>query len=83
MLMRIAFVVGLIWVVAMLAVAAHAKEFPVSDQDQVAILTVCDLAAQSPTVPRDMRANIAGFCLAWQRRIEAASAAPPPKEDGK
>jgi hypothetical protein len=56
---------------------ASAKEFPVNDQDQQAVLAICDVAAQNPTATtadqvRTMRAQISGWCVKWQDRMKEA-----------
>lgn len=61
------------------ASSASAAPMLVSDDDQKNILAICDIAAQSPsvTISREMRAGIAGYCLGWQRRIDAGNVPPP------
>jgi hypothetical protein len=58
---------------ALLVSVAFAKDFPVSDQDQQAIQSICDVAATSPNLPRDARANVASWCVQWEHRVQAAN----------
>lgn len=65
----------------LLSSPALAKEFSVSDQDQAAIQTVCDMAAASPSLNRDVRAQVAAWCVSWEKRIAEANnpePSPPP-----
>lgn len=57
---------------AMLMTAAQATEFLVNDQDQQNIMAICDAAALSPNLNREARANVASWCLAWQKRMSEA-----------
>jgi hypothetical protein len=57
------------------ATPAFAHEFSVTDQEQVALQTICDIASVSTTVTREVRSQIAGFCVAWEKRVATAKAA--------
>lgn len=67
-------------ILAVMAVSlpAHGKELPLTEQEQSTVLALCDIAAQSPAISREMRANIAASCLVWQKKVEAANATPAP-----
>lgn len=66
------------------ATSAHAAEFPVSDQDQTAISTICEIAARSPAVAIEVNAEVAQYCVGWKRRMQAAAAPKPqPAPEGK
>lgn len=54
------------------ATSAFAKDINVNDQEQIALQTICDVASVSTNVGRDVRAQIANFCVAWEKRVAAA-----------
>jgi hypothetical protein len=49
------------------------KDFSVNDQDQQTIQGVCDIAAASPGLNRDIRAQVAAWCVGWERRVQDAN----------
>lgn len=53
--------------------SAQAKDFSVNDGDQAAIQVLCDTASLSPNVSREARAQISGWCVAWEQRVKAAA----------
>lgn len=57
----------------LLTSSALAADFPVNDQDQANIQGICDTAAASPSLNRDMRAGIASWCVAWEKRVAEAA----------
>jgi hypothetical protein len=52
---------------------AFAAPFPVTDEDQNNIASMCALAAKSPTVDIAVTAYIATWCVNWQTRVKAAA----------
>lgn len=67
--------------VLLLASPAAAKDFPVTDEDQRAIVVMCQMAVKSPAVDIDTTASLANWCLQWRGRMRAADAPPlPPTE---
>ena len=56
---------------------ALAHDFSVNDQDQQNIQGICDAAASSPSLNRDLRANLAAWCVAWEKRVQDAAKPPP------
>lgn len=70
-----------IFVLLLLSSPALAKDFPVTDQDQQNIQGICDVAAAAPALNRDMRAQVSGWCVSWEKRVsDANKPADPPKE---
>jgi hypothetical protein len=67
--------------------SAFAAPFPVTDDDQNNIASICALAAKSPTVDIAVTVNIATWCVNWQTRMKAAAqvkpADPPPPPEQK
>ena len=58
----------------LLATPALAKDFPVTDQDQAAVLTVCETAARSTALIIEVNAQIAAWCVQWKGKMQAANA---------
>ena len=80
----VAVVLGAALGIGLMLNAAFAKDFTVSDQDQMAVATICATAARSPAVSVDVNAQIANWCVQWSARMQAANApSPPAKEDNK
>lgn len=52
---------------------ALAKDFTITDQDQANIQGLCDAAALSPSLTRQVRASVAAWCVEWQKRVEEAA----------
>jgi hypothetical protein len=65
---------SVVLLVLLAPLSAQAKDFPVSDRDQQAIQGICDIAAIAPTIGRDVRAQIAQWCVLWEQRMKEASA---------
>ena len=59
-----------------------AKEFQVTDQEQINIQAICDIASTNPNVGRDARASISSFCVSWEKRVRDANQEQAP-QDGK
>lgn len=74
-------IAGMTWLA--LVLACWGKEFTITDQDQANILFICDNAAKSVVVSRQERANIATFCVQWEKRMQEAQvpASAPPKAE--
>lgn len=71
-------------ILCLLSAFASAKEFTVSDQDQSNIQGICDVAAASPALNRDIRANVSAWCVAWEKRVtDAAKPVNQPAEPTK
>lgn len=56
---------------------ASAKEFSVSDQDQINVAAICEIAARASTIQLDAIAQIATWCSQWKQRVQAANAPKP------
>ena len=72
----------------LLSVPAVAKELTITDQKQATIQAICDVASTNPGISREIRAQIAAFCVEWDREIKQAEApavvkADPPPEPKK
>jgi hypothetical protein len=70
-----------LFAVAALAMAssAVAKDLVVTDQEQGAILVICEIAARSPAAPIETTATVAQWCVGWKQRIQSASTPVPPQ----
>ena len=64
---------------------AFAGELTVNEQDQQNLQAVCDIAARSMELNREGRANIAAYCVAWEKRVQDAKpkTAEAPKQETK
>ena len=74
-----------ILILLLLISAASAKDLNITDQEQTAIQQICDIASTNPNISRDIRANVAQFCVVWQKKMTEApnniqADPPPPKE---
>jgi hypothetical protein len=68
-------------ILCLFSVSASAKEFLINDQDQSNIQGICDVAAASPALNRDVRANVSAWCVAWEKRVtDAAKEAAKPAD---
>lgn len=56
---------------------AKAKEFTITDQDQIAIQEICETAARSPASPIELNAGIAQWCIQWKQRVRQANVPKP------
>lgn len=70
----------LLILLAMTSMAA-AKDFNVTDQDQLVVQQICDIAAMSPSPTREVRAQIGAWCVSWERRTQEANKPEPKKSD--
>lgn len=57
-------------------------DLPVTPQDQMVIQQICDIAAMSPNITRQVRSGIAGWCVQWETRVQDNNK-PKPKEEKK
>ena len=64
---------------------AAAKDLAVTDQEQINIQAICDVASTNPNISRDIRANISAFCVQWNKQMTEAQQPDQPKvaKDGK
>lgn len=74
-------------ILSFLSSAALAAPFPVTDEDQNNIASICPIAARSPVIDIQLTANIASWCANWDKRMKAAAQAAQvklePKEPAK
>lgn len=52
---------------------AYGGDLTINDQDQQNIQGICDTAAASPALTRELRANLAAWCVAWEKRVQEAA----------
>ena len=57
----------------LLSSSAFANELSIDDKQQGAIAQICDIAATNPNTTREVRAQLAAWCVAWQQRIQQAA----------
>ena len=53
----------------LLSSAVSAAPFPVTDEDQNNIASICPIAARSPVIDIQLTANIASWCANWDKRM--------------
>jgi hypothetical protein len=72
-----------LFVLLAMTTTAFAGDITVNDGDQKNIQTICDIAAQSGALNREQRAQVAAYCVGWEKRVVDANKpveAPPVKE---
>jgi hypothetical protein len=57
--------------------SAAAADLSIDDKQALAIENICDIAATNPNIAREVRAQLAAWCVQWQQRIQDAQKAAP------